>query len=681
MTASRGLHPSPSTDNKTVSFLYDKRGRRTKRINPNGTYAEYNYSGSRLAGITHKKSSGTVFLSYSYAYDNAGNIIKITGADETKNYSYDQTYRLIRADYVSASGTTNLIEEFSYDPAGNMIEYKKNGVVTVMQYDADDKLVSDTEFNYAYDLAGKLRQKIRKSDNTVSEAHDYGWDNRTAKISAENKVFEYQYDVLGRRISKTENNIATSILFDGDNAYQEYNASGEKTAEYMFSERIDEPLLMTKGGQEYTYHQNHLGTVMGISGADESLVNEYEYTAYGMDRGSAEIVDQPYQYTAREKIGDTGLHYYRSRVMRSGNGGFTREDDAMDGVNWRGYGFNNPISFFDPYGFEPISEGTLRGWVQNYRNTWTDDPNRPNDNINPLSDNQTLALIFVESSGEPIHPENPGFKGLMQVGQDALNVVKSWYTPSLTYTHDSLATIPERGVEVGIMYLKIMWGNPLSFLGGNQTIDNLLETYNGEAGDAKIRYRQKVLAFAQALDAGYSFYNNYNEIFAPIVQRINNGESGWPPPGTVQPDPEPYPEPDPEPDPEPCNNSCDCANSLFEGETCVNECGNICHGSLIELPEEPTLCTVNCEWGITAFKDCVIQNQDGECIETHYQEFSCTASWTGPCGQEPSCGQLLSNCMADQSNAYNNWNPCGNNDNGGMNSSDPTYIFEIKSLY
>ena len=339
-----------SPDNKTVSFLYDKRGRRTKRINPNGTYAEYNYSGSRLAGITHKKSSGTVFLSYSYTYDNAGNIIKITGADETKNYSYDQTYRLIRADYVSASGTTNLIEEFSYDPAGNMIEYKKNGVVTVMQYDADDKLVSDTEFNYAYDLAGKLRQKIRKSDNTVSEAHDYGWDNRTAKISAENKVFEYQYDVLGRRISKTENNIATSILFDGDNAYQGYNASGEKTAEYMFSERIDEPLLMTKGGQEYTYHQNHLGTVMGLTGEDENLVNEYEYTAYGMDRGSAEIVDQLYQYTAREKIGDTGLHYYRSRVIRSGNGAFTRSDDTMDGVNWRGYVRGRPINFRDPTG-------------------------------------------------------------------------------------------------------------------------------------------------------------------------------------------------------------------------------------------------------------------------------------------------------------------------------------------
>jgi len=140
------------------------------------------------------------------------------------------------------------------------------------------------------------------------------------------------------------------MFFDGDDAYQEYSVSGERTAEYMFSGRIDEPLLVTKGGQEYTYHQNHLGTVMGLSGADESLVNEYEYTAYGMDRGSAEIVDQPYQYTAREKIGDTGLHYYRSRVMRSGNGGFTREDDAMDGVNWRGYVGGDPIIFKDPTG-------------------------------------------------------------------------------------------------------------------------------------------------------------------------------------------------------------------------------------------------------------------------------------------------------------------------------------------
>ena len=47
-----------------------------------------------------------------------------------------------------------------------------------------------------------------------------------------------------------------------------------------------------------------------------------------------ENINQPCQYTGREAVGNTGLYYYRSRMMRSRNGAFTRQDDAIDGVNW-----------------------------------------------------------------------------------------------------------------------------------------------------------------------------------------------------------------------------------------------------------------------------------------------------------------------------------------------------------
>ncbi|HBE01381.1 MAG TPA: hypothetical protein DC049_02750, partial [Spirochaetia bacterium] len=180
---------------------------------------------------------------------------------------------------------------------------------------------------------------------------------------ADGKTYDYEYDVLGRRVKKslTEGAALTeeiSLLFDGDNAYQEYSSAGEKTAEYMFSGRIDEPLLMTKDGQEYTYHQNHLGTVMGLSGANENLVNEYGYTAYGMDRGSVVTVEQPYRYTARENIGDTGLYYNRSRIYNSSVGRFFKEDEIFYGANWYHYVKNNPLIYVDPYGFNDIRIAT-----------------------------------------------------------------------------------------------------------------------------------------------------------------------------------------------------------------------------------------------------------------------------------------------------------------------------------
>ena len=204
------------------------------------------------------------------------------------------------------------------------------------------------EFAMRANRVGRLKK--------VSSGSEYNWDNRTAKISADGKSYAYEYDVLGRRIKKsltagTELTENVSMFFDGDDAYQEYSVSGERTAEYMFSGRIDEPLLVTKGGQEYTYHQNHLGTVMGLSDDNGNLENIYQYTAYGTDREFVENINQPYQYTGREAVGNTGLYYYRSRMMRSRNGAFTRQDDAIDGVNWRGYVRGNPIIFSDPTGY------------------------------------------------------------------------------------------------------------------------------------------------------------------------------------------------------------------------------------------------------------------------------------------------------------------------------------------
>ncbi|HBE03125.1 MAG TPA: hypothetical protein DC049_11720 [Spirochaetia bacterium] len=217
----------------------------------------------------------------------------------------------------------------------------------------------------------------------VSEIHNYGWDNRTTKITADGKTYDYEYDVLGRRVKKsltmgTELTEEKSLLFDGDNAYQEYSAQNVVASEYIFSERIDEPLLMKKNNEEYTYHQDHLGTVMGISGTDGSIANEYGYTAYGVDRVSVENVNQPYKYTGREAIGNTGLYYYRSRVMDANRGRFVREDDWFkepvkkykikieNGVNiftiffeintgeikWYTYCKNNPIIFSDSFGFD-----------------------------------------------------------------------------------------------------------------------------------------------------------------------------------------------------------------------------------------------------------------------------------------------------------------------------------------
>ena len=492
--------------------------------------------------LTHKKSTGTVFFSYRYEYDNAGNIIKINGNKENTYYTYDDTYRLIRADYVSINGVTNLVEEFTYNPAGNMIEYKKNGSIATMQYDVDDKLTSDNEYTYAYDLAGKLQQKIRKSDNMITETHEYNWMNRTKKITTTDKMYEYKYDILGRRIWKgtTEGTTLTgnvSMFFDNDDAYQEYIATGTKTAEYMFSGRIDEPLLMTKGDEEYTYHQNHLGTIIGISGANESLVNEYEYTAYGQTRTKTEGVGQPYTYTAREPIGDTSFYYYRARIMNSRNGVFVSHDTAMDGFNWYAYVGGNSVMYTDPYGLVRVPEAELRQIIQDHmddndiygRNFSSIRSGSPyNNQPNPLNSDYILAIIYWESNGDDAANNTTGggfgARGLMQIRDPALTDHNNYYNPDIT---SAQLFNRDANVAVGVRYLGMLWN--YNFGVNPRSLEGLIGRYHGGAAAANQTYVNGVLAFHQAIQEGYNMDNN-TEIFDSIRSRLANGQAAWPPP-------------------------------------------------------------------------------------------------------------------------------------------------------
>jgi RHS repeat-associated protein len=236
----------------------------------------------------------------------------------------------------------------------------------------DDQLTNDGPYIYNYDLSGRLLSKT--TSGVTNESHVYNWMDRTTRIVVSGVTNEYQFDTLGRRISKQEG--ASSIIsnfFDGDDCYREYDSAGSEYASYIFSGRVDEPLVMKKGGVVYTYHQDHLGTVVGLSDEDESVVNEYKYTAYGKSRVKSEGVSQPYEYTARENVGETELYYYRPRVYDAGSGRFVMEDDwykemavrnnakRFVEINWYKYVLGNPIILKDSYGYGSDEENLING--------------------------------------------------------------------------------------------------------------------------------------------------------------------------------------------------------------------------------------------------------------------------------------------------------------------------------
>jgi len=146
-------------------------------------------------------------------------------------------------------------------------------------------------------------------------------------------------------------------MYSGNDAYMEFDGSTNEIAYFVFNNRIDEPLVRVEGTTEYTYHQNHLGSVTAMSDDDEDMVNGYRSESYGGSRTKLEGIKQPYSYTGREHVGNSGLFYYRSRVYSSGSGRFVREDDLQDGFNWYVYAQGRPTYFVDPFGTDNESGG------------------------------------------------------------------------------------------------------------------------------------------------------------------------------------------------------------------------------------------------------------------------------------------------------------------------------------
>src|SRR5204863_7044580 len=90
----------------------------------------------------------------------------------------------------------------------------------------------------------------------------------------------YLYDVLGRKVARTEAGLTTAFVHSGPEVVAEYD-NGDRRVNYILGSAIDRPVAYFDSETISWYSANHLGTIAAVTDGSGHVVERYRYDAYG----------------------------------------------------------------------------------------------------------------------------------------------------------------------------------------------------------------------------------------------------------------------------------------------------------------------------------------------------------------------------------------------------------------
>ena len=373
--------------NDTVHYTYDNLGRVSNRVVENGTdegkltstyeYVEGGYGdGSTTPLVSSIQQNG---ISFSYTYDNRGNIVSETRNGQTTSYAYDALGQLIRVNDPHLNQTW----VYNYDRGGNIlsrVRYAYNtgmlgAALETIPYtygDANwkDKLTAYDGKNITYDAIGNPL-----NDDTWS----YEWQTgrQLKRMSAEGKALTFQYDHNGLRTQKiveadwypetTNYYLHGKLLTHMTVDYRDTSEAAHQDVMHFFYDAQSRPAKVSYNGTIYTYVHNLQGDVVGLLDNSGTLVVEYKYDVWGKaisTTGSLAATlgkRNPFRYRGYVYDEETGLYYLRSRYYIPEWNRFINADNYLF-ANLKlllqsvySYCRNNPSTYTDVNGYSASS--------------------------------------------------------------------------------------------------------------------------------------------------------------------------------------------------------------------------------------------------------------------------------------------------------------------------------------
>ena len=416
------------TVNSRTHYTYDDKGRASEYYcglsgATGGTLAHtyaYTYDEAdnslTIMTVDGENFSGDDFV---YVYDTLKRLSKkyLFGQYRTfvQNYTYKtlsgtRTSTLISGLNVTSQGSSILSYTYSYDDLGNITGIYKDGVLAASYgYDDQGQLTSeidhinDLQYIYVYDTYGNIRYayKYTYSTATYLGTDTYGYTNTSwlDRLTSFNGA-NITYDAIGNPLSYNNGSAYTftwqngrelaSVVKGGVTTTYKYGADGQRiekkygstTYNYYYADGLlvrqtwgthyidflyDEsgsPYSLIYDGVQYYYVKNVQGDVVQIRSSYGTLLVEYTYDAWGnvlsITGSNASVLgaNNPIRYRSYYYDFETGFYYLQSRyydpeIRRFINAdGYVNANGDFIGFNMYAYCSNNPVMYVDYSGYK-----------------------------------------------------------------------------------------------------------------------------------------------------------------------------------------------------------------------------------------------------------------------------------------------------------------------------------------
>ncbi|MCO5053377.1 MAG: hypothetical protein M9920_13890 [Verrucomicrobiae bacterium] len=327
----------------------------------------------RVAGITHKMSSGAVLASFAYVRNAGGEPNKITREDGTYAVlGYDAALRLTNEVYYSSGGVPQTTNSYGYDASGSRIKLVKGGLTLTNSVSGGYQITAvknaangSTLENYTYDSGGRVTQ-INRDSATLNLGYNTA-DQVTAVTNGASWV-TYQHDASGRRTFSTNSAsemrkflVAPTPGSDLESPLLVADASGAVQQGYVYLG--DDPILrFDENGNAVYYLEDAMGSVAALVNASQTKIASINYDGFGNVRNQSGTTAAPtgtggdFRFHGAWLEEQSGLYHMRAREYDARMGRFTSRDPnpgnfkTPDTLNPYSYANSNPSIFSDPSG-------------------------------------------------------------------------------------------------------------------------------------------------------------------------------------------------------------------------------------------------------------------------------------------------------------------------------------------